>query len=197
MSPQQRALRALTGASRYAPTAAAVERDPFAAVLFDHVLLERFCDLLEAMADALPDQMDRQAAEAAARFLEDVYPANLAVENELFLPALLAAAVGDRALCWALHQARIEHDVDEEHGRELADLLACAGNGDLRRPDALGYMLRGFFEGQRRHVSWEQTVLFPLARAALSKARLGRLADEVARSAAWQQVQDGMLQPGA
>lgn len=184
---QERALHALAAANRHAPGAAAIRRDPFAAVIFAHMLQERCCDLLEALADALPDRIDRRAAAAAEAFLQVAFPAQLAVENDVLLPALLGAAEGDKSLCWALQQARVEHAVDEEHARELADLIAAA-DGAVRRPDALGYLLRGFFESQRRHISWEQTVLFPLARTAMSQRDLGRLADAVLDCPAWQQA---------
>ena len=42
-------------------------------------------------------------------------------------------------------------------------------------PDMLGYMLRGFFETQRRHVAWENAVVMPLAYARLTQDDLREL----------------------
>jgi hypothetical protein len=36
--------------------------------------------------------------------------------------------------------------------------------------DAAGYMLRGFFEGVRRHVAFEREMLAPLMKLALRRA---------------------------
>jgi hypothetical protein len=47
----------------------------------------------------------------------------------------------------------------------------------------LGYMLRGFFEQQRRHIEWENRVLLPLARRTLTKADLVELQDWIMQSA--------------
>jgi hemerythrin-like domain-containing protein len=33
----------------------------------------------------------------------------------------------------------------------------------------VGYMLRGFFEGYRRHIHWEETLVIPFARQVLTE----------------------------
>jgi len=47
----------------------------------------------------------------------------------------------------------------------------------------LGYMLRGFFERQRRDIEWETSVLLPLARQTLAPSDLAELQDWIMSSA--------------
>ena len=59
---------------------------------------------------------------------------------------------------------------------ELADeLQLLVDTGMVRNAEMLGYMLRGFFEHQRRHIEWEKGVLLPLARQTLTPADLAEL----------------------
>jgi hypothetical protein len=51
---------------------------------------------------------------------------------------------------------------------ELADELeALADSGRARNPDALGFMLRAFFDGLRRHLDWMDVTIMPAARDGL------------------------------
>ena len=176
MSPQQRRLRELTECMRRAPSEAAQREDIFALLTFEHMLQERLCDLLEAIADALPGAVDLATAEAAAFFLRTHYPAHFAAEDAVLFPALLGGLGRGSALASAVEQARAEHEVDLEAAREIADCLDDLARGERISPDAVGYMLRGFFEAQRRHISWEERVLFPLARERLDAAAGSRIA---------------------
>ena len=45
---------------------------------------------------------------------------------------------------------------------EILAALIDLVNGEQNNPEKLGYMLRGFFEGLKRHVAFEQTHLIPL-----------------------------------
>lgn len=63
----------------------------------------------------------------------------------------------------ALERLRFEHYADLCFAEEIHDGLLAFGRGeDLMTADAIGYMLRGFFESVRRHVAFEKEILVPL-----------------------------------
>ncbi|MBN9246319.1 MAG: hypothetical protein J0I81_02505, partial [Hyphomicrobium sp.] len=51
-----------------------------------------------------------------------------------------------------------------------------------RNPETLGYILRGYFESQRRHIAWEDSVVLPAARKALTVEDLARLQEWIMMS---------------
>src|SRR5205823_4162007 len=83
-----------------------------------------------------------------------------------------------------MRQLEAEHAADESFAHELADELQLAvDTGTVRNAEMLGYMLRGFFERQRRHIEWERGALLPLARQTLAPADLAELQDWIMSSA--------------
>ncbi len=62
-----------------------------------------------------------------------------------------------------LNRLRFEHCEDECFAEELTEALNALGSGN---PDvnieAIGYMLRGFFEAMRRHIAFESEMLLPI-----------------------------------
>jgi hemerythrin-like domain-containing protein len=72
----------------------------------------------------------------------------------------------------------MEHVRDEDVSSELLEELTfVAEQGRARNADMLGYMLRGLFEGQRRHIAWENTVVVPAARRLLQQDDLQSLSE--------------------
>ena len=79
----------------------------------------------------------------------------------------------DKTLMGHLEQLSWEHSADESTADEIAESLEKLANGEkAENPNMLGYMLRSFFEGYRRHLHWENTFLLPLARERLSSEDL-------------------------
>ncbi|WP_224404953.1 hemerythrin domain-containing protein [Afifella sp. IM 167] len=182
MPPQHKHLEALIACAAKAPNAEAIRLDPFQLIAFEHALQERLCDLLEAIADALPNQVTRESAEAAATTLRTYFPAHLRLENEILFPALAAPCRADRSVREAINLSRAEHDADEASALELAEALANRDEeGRYRAAEALGYLLRSFFESQRRHIAWEETVVFPMARSCFTPAAKADLASALLR----------------
>ena len=72
-------------------------------------------------------------------------------------------------LAGVLTLAEKEHVLDQGRADEIVESLeefVCTER--ISNPDMLGYMLRGFFESQRRHMAWEKHVVLPLAQQQLS-----------------------------
>ena len=182
MSEQMRRRENLAAAANHPPSAAEIRHDPFVYISYEHVIEERLCDLLEAMADALPEGVSPACAKSAVDYLQSRFPGHIALENEIVIPALKAARSIIPSLGHAIKQATQEHAADEDTAAELAEALA-AFIDDRKAGDAnvLGYMLRGFFEQRHRHIVWEETLLYPLARSNIGAADMALLGESILR----------------
>ena len=116
------------------------------------------CHELERIADSLPERVDQRACRAVA----DALPATMAnvhaTEERLLFPQILAKSRhGHQDL---IEKLRLQQIADmcsaEEVQQEL--LLLAAGQQSLA-PEAMGYLLRGFFDGVRRHVLHSKELL--------------------------------------
>jgi hemerythrin-like domain-containing protein len=74
-----------------------------------------------------------------------------------------------------LDRLRFEHCEDECFAEELTEALHALGSGDQKvNIEAVGYMLRGFFEAMRRHIAFESEMLLPIGKplgAGLAQAK--------------------------
>lgn len=127
------------------------------------------CAALEAIADSLPNDIDRPACINAARALGPLITHAHALEEDVIFPALESRWQQLTGLGHTLERLRFEHLEDICFSEELFDALMAYGRGvDTPSPDAFGYMLRGFFESLRRHIAFEQEVIVPLFRLTAS-----------------------------
>jgi hypothetical protein len=119
------------------------------------------CDLLEVIADGLPDA-DGRLCIGTADALEPLVAATHVLEEEVLFPML--AASNRSELKHTMARLRREHLSDSYTAEEVSEALhsLVAGRPALS-PDAIGYLLRSFFEGMRRHVRGELELirLFP------------------------------------
>lgn len=114
------------------------------------------CDALEALADQLP-QVDRQRCITLAGMIGPVLGEAQAIERRLLFPQLAATQPGGRELVENLNRDQLE---DACLADELRDQLLLLGSGQQGlAPDAMGYMLRAFFECIRRRVRHERALL--------------------------------------
>ncbi len=132
------------------------------------------CNSLEDIADSLPDEVNPQICLHTARAL---YPAIKSAhefeENTLF-PVLDKMRETDPALESSLERLRYEHWEDESYSQELTDVLMdWAKGGNDRNPETTGYMLRGFFEGIRRHIAFEGEHIIPKVQQMVAQAGVG------------------------
>jgi len=121
------------------------------------------CDALEKIADSLPDNLDRQSCLQVARSLPGLMARAHQIEEEVLFPTLRSRRPNVPGLNKTLDRLHYEHLEDDCYAEELFDALMSHGQGN-GRPDseAFGYMLRGFFEGLRRHLAYEDELLLPL-----------------------------------
>lgn len=126
------------------------------------------CNMLEEIADSLPDDANPRQCGKACETLRQELPLHHRDEEEGLFPLLEMRARREDSVFVHLAQFRLEHVTDESHADELAHELDRLAEGQRpANPNMIGYMLRGFFECYRRHLYWENTLLLPLARRRL------------------------------
>jgi hemerythrin-like domain-containing protein len=122
-----------------------------------HRLQLALCNDLEAIADSLPRQVVAQdcifAAKSLGRLIRDVH----AYEERTLFPALNDLYQASPEISSAIERLTFEHLADECYADDLAEKLLQLANGSQNiNMEALGYMLRGFFDALRRHIAFER-----------------------------------------
>lgn len=129
------------------------------------------CQDLEDIADGLGDKPDRLVCLGMASKLVPIMTQVHKFEAQTLFPALAKATRGldTRRACAtnrSLVQLKAEHDDDVCLVGEVVEALLEVGRGKSSvSPDAIGYLLRGLFGGLRRHVAYEQEVMWALIEA--------------------------------
>jgi len=116
------------------------------------------CDGLETVADSLPHAVTPRMCLTLAASLEPMVARTHRLEEETLFP-LLEASQGRQ---WGptLARLRAEHLADQSATAEVSEALHDLGSGrSALSPDAMGYLLRSFFDSMRRHVQSEQELI--------------------------------------
>lgn len=117
-----------------------------------HQLLD-LCDVLEAIADQLPHP-DTDLCLSTADALEPLVELTHGLEEDVLFPTL--AAANRRELNQTMERLRREHLSDMATAGEVSDALrAVASCSSPLSSDAVGYLLRSFFDSMRRHIYGE------------------------------------------
>jgi hemerythrin-like domain-containing protein len=149
--------------------------DPLDALAHDHAFQLELCLLMEGLADSLPEG-DIIIAAAVVPVLRQGVTGHMRFEEEVLFPLLRGHGAEVPQLHSITSQLAREHEADVDFLEEVAEALdAFAAEGVIENPEMLGYMLRFFFESQRRHIAWEDRVLIPLARDILRPDELQML----------------------
>ncbi len=117
------------------------------------------CDLLEQIADSIPGAVDRGLCETLAAELGPLMRSIHQFEEQTLFPF----AAGVQQAAETVARLRHEHIEDECFAEEVTDALHDLSHREHpENPEAIGYMLRGFFESMRRHVAFESEHFRPL-----------------------------------
>lgn len=145
--------------------------DPIAEIERDHSLQLELCDMLEHLADGLPDNSEPSLAKISIIILRNGIPAHTALEGNILFPALRCRCRYEPGLIDLIENLQEGHRADEGFFEEVADELEhFVEQGRSRNAEMLGYMLRGFFISQRRYIAWENLTIVPAARRLLTDA---------------------------
>jgi hemerythrin-like domain-containing protein len=151
-------------------------RDPLDVIVRAHASQMQMCDVLEQIADGLPDNVDHRLCAQVATCLQFDLPLHHQDEECGLFPLLRGRSHPDDRILEILERLATEHSADTDFASEIAENLEILGHsGRTTNPEMLGYMLRGFFERYRRHVGWENTLVLPLAKLRLTSADLDSL----------------------
>lgn len=135
------------------------------------------CCALEDIADRLPTLPPSRARKAASALRR----AAVAPEFEKLREVLAASAAGrattrDAPLRNALKLIAAEERDDADRAQELSEALDEAARGRrVPNPDALGYLLRSYFEARRRHLAWRGEAVLAPARTLLGEEAVSKL----------------------
>jgi hemerythrin-like domain-containing protein len=124
--------------------------------------LSALCIGLEQVADSLPDRFDPQHCLHLTRVIRSMVKDAHVFEEEILFPTLADQRPDDPSLRAMFERLHWEHVEDESYGEEIIEALNELVTGKLRNIDSLSYMLRGFFEGLRRHIAFERDHILPL-----------------------------------
>ena len=125
------------------------------------------CCALESIADSLPSEVRTDDCLAVARSIHPIIHRSHVFEENVLFPVLRQRCNREPHLAETLDRLLGEHWEDEsfaeEVRHELVDFVAGPGTVNVEK---LSYMLRGFFEGLRRHIAFEREHLIPMLRRA-------------------------------
>lgn len=153
-----------------------LRRNALDIIAHEHDLQSQLCNMLETVADSLPDNVDPQLCRHIIDTLKFEIPVHHRDEELGLFPLLEKRSIPADNIHDVLGRLALEHATDESFAAELMESLEILSRGGkLPNPNMTGYMLRGFFESYRRHIHWENAVVLPLARQRLNAADLEEL----------------------
>ena len=122
------------------------------------------CTELEGIADSLPSEVDRKKCTEAAHVIGPLTHNVHRYEEDVVFPWIASKLGGRPDLADTIERLKHEHFEDECFIEELTDALLRLGSGDKTlNAEVVGYMLRGFFTGIRRHIAFERELLMQAA----------------------------------
>ena len=144
--------------------------DPLKFIRDDHFRQLRMCNLLDSLTYHLEIEPIQELASALLLFIQRDLPLHTADEEADLFPALSRRCRPEDGLKEVLRQLSREHDLDKDLADFVAADLGVLAQG-LRRgnPIRLLMNIREFAEFQKRHLSWEDRVVLPLARQRLTQ----------------------------
>jgi hemerythrin-like domain-containing protein len=127
----------------------------------------RLCTAIEAIADALPSAVDRVQCLRIANQLVPLLRHCHQYEEEVVFPVFERSKGPDRAARAAsVRRLQAEHVEDECAAQDLTEILFAIGHGAaIANPEAVGFMLRAFFDSLRRHIAFEREHILPAVAA--------------------------------
>lgn len=121
------------------------------------------CDMLEEIADSLPDKLDARRCRLAATTIEPVIRDIHRFEEMVVFPVVCRQLERYGASSRCIERLKAEHLEDQSFAGEVAySLNRMIADPRVLHADMMGYMLRGFFESVRRHIAFERDYLLVL-----------------------------------
>ncbi len=114
------------------------------------------CDALESVADSLPSSIDRQTCLQLARAIKPLMARAHDIEEKQLFPEIRRQSQFHVSSDTVLEAFLQDHASDLYYSDEVSEALMALGRGQPSPSlEATGYLLRGFFDGLRRHIAYE------------------------------------------
>ncbi|MFQ5955167.1 MAG: hemerythrin domain-containing protein [Kiloniellales bacterium] len=166
-------------------------RRPLEFILADHERQHCICDDLQGLANESQIGPVTAQARSLLRFLTEDFANHIRDEEEDLFPLLLRRCRPEDGIGEILGQLSSEHELDQDLvDFIIADLERLAGGFRLSNSTRFFNNVRAFAETHRRHLSWENRVVLPLARQRLT-------ADDLAAMGRRMAAHRGLDYPGA
>jgi hemerythrin-like domain-containing protein len=157
--------------------------DPIGFLEAAHVDQLQICDLLEEIADSLPQRVDRLKCFIAAGRLRLSVRLHQMDEDVGLFPILRERAELGGPLLASLDRLEAEHIEDEGLADDVIEGLEKLARGvSPTSVDGVAYMLRAFFDAHRRHIRFENEWVLPVARVMLDNSDMTRLEQVILRN---------------
>ncbi len=127
-----------------------------------HSEILQLCAALEEIADSLPGTVDAGICEDIAVTIVPLISGVHRFEETILYPWLEQRYPERHSLHESLRRLKGEHLEDEGYAEEISETLIRMSGHQRLQPETVGYMLRGFFEGMRRHIGTEREYLYEL-----------------------------------
>ncbi|MBN9273792.1 MAG: hemerythrin domain-containing protein, partial [Mesorhizobium sp.] len=158
-SISRRAGTTMSARTSSTPSAEHRQRGARAAFSTSHRRLLALCHQLEEFADALPNRLDQARCGKVAKTMLPLLKACHATEERL-IDGMDASR--KRKLAASIVRLMSEHLRDQYFAEDIVEALGQVSDDESSpNPEAFGFMLRSFFETQRRHIAFEQEHIVP------------------------------------
>jgi hemerythrin-like domain-containing protein len=155
--------------------------EPVEYIYADHFRQRCVCVALDEMMAHPDDPAISTWAGALLSYIEGDLPLHIADEEQSLFPLLRRRCKPEDRIDQVLGLLSEEHERDEALAAHLvAGLKRVAAGVASPSWDAFWRVATAFSETQRRHLSWENTVVLPLARKRLNVADMVTLGREMA-----------------
>ncbi len=140
---------------------------PLEALREMHFLQRQICNDMEALADTTTPE-PALALQILTNLCRDL-PLHHADEDETLFPVLRQRATADDDIEALLDRLSAEHHAVEAQREPLLAALECMADGALPAPEDRD-ALRALARAERRHMTIENAIILPLAKARLTRA---------------------------
>ena len=121
------------------------------------------CKRLEQLADTLPDKFDKQECLSISWQIYPIVREAHKYEEEVLFPILSGKQTNPSSVDKSLERLKFEHWEDESSAEDISlSLRQMVSEPASANVEKVAYMLRGFFEGLRRHIAFETDHLLPM-----------------------------------
>ncbi len=154
--------------------------EPLDYIFAEHFRQRVLCNMLDQIADQR--RPDRRMIEAVLGYLRVEFAAHMQDEEHDLFPMLRRRAEAEDRIDDVIAQLTQEHAADRLDAKLITDGLAKlqAGKAEAGAGSPLARLLRRFADNERAHLTLENAIVLPLARARLTDDDLRNLTHHMA-----------------